>query len=63
MCPGCFASAALVAGTVISTGGVTALVAKIVSARGRSKNGHGPTPETPHEFPLRQTKTDRRKGE
>jgi uncharacterized protein YoaH (UPF0181 family) len=30
MCPGCFASAGLVLGSVISTGGVTALVAKIL---------------------------------
>jgi uncharacterized protein YoaH (UPF0181 family) len=30
MCPACVASAGLVVGSVISTGGVTALVAKIL---------------------------------
>lgn len=30
MCPACMASAGLVAGSIVSTGGVTALVAKLL---------------------------------
>jgi len=33
MCPACMASAAVVAGSVISTGGIAALVAKVVRSR------------------------------
>lgn len=63
MCPACFSSAALVAGSVISTGGVTALVAKIVSARGHSKPRAARTPQDREEFQLPQIKSDKRKGE
>jgi hypothetical protein len=38
MCPACLASAALLVGGVISTGGVSALVAKIATARRRGKS-------------------------
>lgn len=37
MCPSCFASAALVIGSVVSTGGLTALVAKIFRTKSRKK--------------------------
>lgn len=33
MCPACMASAALIAGSVVTTGGITALVAKIVGRK------------------------------
>ncbi len=33
MCPACMASAALLAGGVITTGGIAALVAKVIPAR------------------------------
>jgi hypothetical protein len=40
MCPACIANAALVAGSVISTGGIGALVAKVVRSKksGQSDN-------------------------
>lgn len=40
MCPACLANAALVAGSVMSTGGVAALVAKVFRSKksGRSEN-------------------------
>lgn len=64
MCPVCFASAGLVAGSVISTGGVTALVAKIVSVRGRKKaNCRRGVVDAPKEFQLPQIKNDHSKGE
>ena len=37
MCPACMASAALMAGGVITTGGLTALVAKIFHPKKRAK--------------------------
>lgn len=40
MCPACMASAALLAGGVITTGGFAALVAKIFHARRRVKTNH-----------------------
>ena len=61
MCPACLASVALVAGSVISTGGVTAIVAKVVSARGLSKPGAAGMPEEWQEFQLPQTNTDKEK--
>jgi hypothetical protein len=33
MCPACIASAASIAGSVVTTGGITALVAKIVGGK------------------------------
>jgi hypothetical protein len=42
MCPACLASAALVAGSVISTGGITAIVVQLF---GRKKNGSANDPE------------------
>ena len=38
MCPACFASAGLVVGSVISTGGLTALVAKVLRKKKVEKN-------------------------
>jgi hypothetical protein len=38
MCPACMASAALMAGSVVTTGGITALVAKMVG-RNTGKTG------------------------
>ena len=43
MCPACIANAALVAGSVISTGGIGALVAKVVRAK---KSGQNDDPKT-----------------
>ena len=63
MCPVCFASAGLVAGSVISTGGVTTLVAKIVSVRGRRKANRSPLADAPKEFQLPQIKNEHSKGE
>jgi hypothetical protein len=63
MCPVCFASAGLVAGSVISTGGVTALVARIVSVRGRKKANRPRVAVAPKEFQLPQIKNDHSKGE
>ena len=37
MCPSCFASAALVIGSVVSTGGLTALAAQILRTKSRKK--------------------------
>jgi hypothetical protein len=37
MCPACIANAALVAGSVMSTGGIAALVAKVVRSK-KSRN-------------------------
>ena len=63
MCPVCFASAGLVAGSVISTGGITALVAKIVSLRGRKKANGRRVVDAPKEFQLPQIMNDHSKGE
>lgn len=38
MCPACVANAALVAGSVISTGGIGALVAKLVRSKTSRQN-------------------------
>jgi hypothetical protein len=38
MCPACIANAALVAGSVISTGGIGALVAKVVWSKNSGRN-------------------------
>jgi len=38
MCPACVANAALVAGSVISTGGIGALVAKVVRSKKSGRN-------------------------
>jgi len=38
MCPACIANAALVAGSVISTGGIGALVAKMVRSKKSGRN-------------------------
>jgi len=38
MCPGCFASVGLVVGSVISTGGLTALVARVLRKKKVKKN-------------------------
>jgi hypothetical protein len=43
MCPACIANAALVAGSVISTGGIGALVAKVVRSK---KSGPKDNPRT-----------------
>jgi hypothetical protein len=45
MCPVCLASGALVASGVISTGGLTALAAKLVQ-RTKSKNASSAKPKT-----------------
>lgn len=37
MCPACFASAALLIGSIISTGGLTALVARTLRTRSSAK--------------------------
>lgn len=42
MCPACAATAGLVVGSVVSTGGVTALIAKVLR---RKKTQHPPTKE------------------
>jgi hypothetical protein len=38
MCPACIANAALVAGSVMSTGGIAALVAKVRSKKSENDN-------------------------
>ena len=38
MCPACMASAGLIAGSLVSTGGLTALVAKVLRKRKGEKN-------------------------
>ena len=38
MCPACIASAGVVVGSVVSTGGVTALVVKILGKKKSEKN-------------------------
>jgi hypothetical protein len=38
MCPACIASAAMVIGTVVSTGGITAVLARLVRSK-RSEKG------------------------
>jgi len=38
MCPVCMASAGLVAGSVVSTGGLTALVVRVLSKKKGEKN-------------------------
>jgi hypothetical protein len=40
MCPECVANAALVAGSVISTGGIGALVAKLVRSKNSGRNNN-----------------------
>jgi hypothetical protein len=37
MCPGCLASAAVMVAGVVSSGGLTALVVKVLGAKGRQK--------------------------
>ena len=60
MCPGCIASASLIASSVISTGGVTALVARIVSICRRREFDAA---DDPQEFQHPQTKSTESKGE
>ena len=38
MCPACMASAGLVAGSIVSTGGLTALVAKVLRKKKSEKS-------------------------
>ena len=38
MCPACMASAGLVAGSIVSAGGLTALVAKVLRKKKDEKN-------------------------
>ena len=38
MCPACMASAGLIAGSLVSTGGLTALVVKVLRKRKGEKN-------------------------
>ncbi len=46
MCPFCIASAVLMAGSVISTGGLTALVVKKLGAKNGTKNSsQNPNPK------------------
>ena len=40
MCPACVVNAALVAGSVISTGGIGALVAKVVRSKKSGQNNN-----------------------
>jgi len=40
MCPACIANAALVAGSVISTGGIGALIAKVVRSKKSGRNNN-----------------------
>ena len=63
MCPACIASAGLIVSSVISTGGVTAVVAKIVSIRGRKKSEAGGTAGAPQEFQFPQNHKEKGKGE
>jgi len=39
MCPACIATAGIVAGSVVSTGGVTALVMKVLRRKKDQKSG------------------------
>ncbi len=45
MCPFCIASAALMAGSVISTGGLTALVLKFRARKGTKDSVQKPNPK------------------
>jgi hypothetical protein len=40
MCPVCMASAAVVAGSVVSTGGVTALLVKVLGRKKKDEKGN-----------------------
>lgn len=46
MCPVCLASGALLASGVVSTGGLTALAAKLVQVRTKPKNASSAKPNT-----------------
>jgi len=46
MCPVCIVSGALMVGGVVSGGGLTALAAKLVHARTKSKNASSSKPKT-----------------
>jgi hypothetical protein len=63
MCPACLASAALLVGGVISTGGVSALVAKIATARRRGKSAVASPADAPQEFQFPQINKNESKGE
>ena len=63
MCPACFASTAMIVGSVFSAGGLTALTAKLVAVRKGSKSAshsdlnNFPDPQTPNtQSPNTQTK-------
>ena len=43
MCPACIGNAALVVGSVMSTGGIAALVAKVARSQKRGQNGNPKT--------------------
>ncbi len=45
MCPACMASAALVVAGVMSTGGLTALAAKLLSAKSKAERVWSKTPK------------------
>lgn len=45
MCPACIASAALTAGAVVMTGGLTALVGKVFHTRRAKRAGSGKSTE------------------
>lgn len=63
MCPACLASAALLVGGVISTGGISALVAKIATVRRRGKSVAASPADAPQEFQLPQINKNESKGE
>ena len=63
MCPACFESAAMIVGSVISTGGVSALIAKSIATRGRSRVDPADELRAPQEFQHSQTKSTESKGE
>jgi hypothetical protein len=46
MCPACIASAAMVIGTVVSTGGITAVLARLVRSNKSEKVKKRETKET-----------------
>lgn len=61
MCPACLANAAMVIGSVFSTGGVTAIVAKAVIGRGRSKSGRTDPVRPSEEYQLPQIQKEKAK--
>ena len=63
MCPACFTSAALLAGGVISTGGISVLVARIATVHKREKPAATSPAGAPQEFQYPQTKSKDSKGE